>query len=296
MAMGRTVQAQSSPLPSSALSYLDSRGHWREFWNAAAPPVSWTKTPLGSAAAWQKGAAELQWAEISLRGSGEAWRTRLVVARANPSRVRMRLDTAFSHAREAAWTLAKVDPKAILAINAGQFEATMPWGIVVLDGRRWLPAQSGPLAAVFGQDSSGTLRWMIGAAATSSPSVAGLRWAFESYPVVVADDTVPAMLRSSGAPLDVAHRDARAGLCTTKDGTLLLAITRFDVAGASLSRIPFGLTVPEMAGVMGALGCRNAMLLDGGISARLRIRDSRGVAHDWEGLRSVPMGLVMFPR
>jgi hypothetical protein len=38
------------------------------------------------------------------------------------------------------------------------------------------------------------------------------------------------------------------------------------------------------------------MLLDGGISARLRVRDVAGVAHDWEGLRSVPLGLVALPR
>jgi hypothetical protein len=51
-----------------------------------------------------------------------------------------------------------------------------------------------------------------------------------------------------------------------------------------------------MAGVLGALGCRDAMLLDGGISARLRVRDGRGVAHDWEGMRAVPLGLVALPR
>ncbi len=74
----------------------------------------------------------------------------------------------------------------------------------------------------------------------------------------------------------------RAGICLTRENQLLVAITRFDVAGPSLGFVPFGLTVPEMTAVLGSLGCRNAMLLDGGIS--------------WEGLRPVPLALVALPQ
>jgi exopolysaccharide biosynthesis protein len=37
--------------------------------------------------------------------------------------------------------------------------------------------------------------------------------------------------------------------------------------------LPFGLTTPEVAAVMGALGARRAVLLDGGISSQLLIRE-----------------------
>ncbi|MFL5493798.1 MAG: hypothetical protein ACJ8DC_05355 [Gemmatimonadales bacterium] len=47
-----------------------------------------------------------------------------------------------------------------------------------------------------------------------------------------------------------------------------------------------------MAAVMGALGCRQALLLDGGISGQLLVRDSAGTARLWPGIRSVPLGLV----
>ena len=113
---------------------------------------------------------------------------------------------------------------------------------------------------------------------------------------MLAGDTVPPPLRGAGLGIDVAHRDARAGICLTHDAQLLIALTRFDGAGQALHFIPFGLTVPEMAAVLGALGCRDAMLLDGGISARLRVRDQHGTAHDWEGLRNVPLGLVALPK
>jgi hypothetical protein len=46
---------------------------------------------------------------------------------------------------------------------------------------------------------------------------------------------------------------------------------------------------------MGALGARQAVALDGGISGQMLIRDLDGV-HAWRGLRNVPMALVVLPR
>jgi hypothetical protein len=50
-----------------------------------------------------------------------------------------------------------------------------------------------------------------------------------------------------------------------------------------------------MAAVMGALGARRAVLLDGGISCQLLIREGQET-HTWPGWRRVPLGLVAFPR
>ena len=259
MLAGRTSSAQGAPLPSSVLAVRDARGEWREFWSSESAPTIWRSAPLAAALTWRAGAVGVVWSEVQLKGSGEAWR-------------------------------------AVLAVNAGQFAATMPWGWVVLHGRRWLPPQHGPLSAALVQDSSGTLRWVRGPDVQSASLEQGVRWAFQSYPAVLANDSVLPPLRAGGLGVDVGHRDARAGICLTRDEQLLVAITRFDGVGPALHFVPFGLTAPEMAGVLGALGCRDAMLLDGGISARLRVRDARGVAHDWEGLRSVPLGLVAWPR
>jgi hypothetical protein len=46
-----------------------------------------------------------------------------------------------------------------------------------------------------------------------------------------------------------------------------------------------------MGAVMGALGCREALLLDGGISGQLLLRDADGAARVWSGIRRVPLGL-----
>lgn len=293
---GRPAIAQDAPLPSSTLAVRGTDGGWRTIWSSKSAPVRWQSTPLAVAARWTPGATGIAWAELELKGAAEAWRTRVVVARVDPALVRFRLDTAFTAAREAAWTLDRAPTEAVLAVNAGQFAATMPWGWVALDGRRWLPPQNGPLSAALMQDAGGALHWIRAEDVRRVSGQAGVRWAFQSYPALLAGDSVLSALRRTGAGVDVAHRDARAGICLTHDGQLMVAITRFDAVGRALDFVPLGLTVPEMAAVFGALGCRDAMLLDGGISARLRVRDAGGVAHDWEGMRPVPLALVALPR
>jgi exopolysaccharide biosynthesis protein len=126
-----------------------------------------------------------------------------------------------------------------------------------------------------------------------------VREAFQSYPALLAGGAVPAPLQASGRGIDVAHRDARLALGTLPDGRLLVALTRFDALAGVLDVVPAGPTVPEMAAVMGALGARDAVLLDGGISAQLLLRDGAGddaPPHRWPGLRSVPLGLVATAR
>jgi hypothetical protein len=44
---------------------------------------------------------------------------------------------------------------------------------------------------------------------------------------------------------------------------------------------------------MGALGCARAVMLDGGISAQLALREAGGREHRWRGWRAVPLGLVV---
>jgi len=112
----------------------------------------------------------------------------------------------------------------------------------------------------------------------------------------VNDGVVPAALRREDAGVDLRHRDCRLALGVLRDGRILIALTRFDGLGGVLAPLPFGPTTPEMAALMGALGAQRAVLLDGGISGQLLVRDEDGATHLWEGWRRVPLGLVAFPR
>jgi len=240
--------------------------------------------------AWRAGAGGIEWSELQLKGAGEAWRTRVIVARLDPRRLALSLVPAFDDGGQ--WTVGDADSLVSLAVNAGQFRASLPWGWVVSGGRELLVPQQGPLAGAVVVDSSGTLRIL------SANEVAGQRQrgdaseAFQSYPMLLVDGAPPPALLTPGSGVAVAHRDARLALGTLADGRVVVALTRFDALGPSLGRLPFGFTSAEMAKVMRSLGCRRAILLDGGISGQLMVRDAAGAAHTWPGIRSVPLGLV----
>ena len=276
-------------LPDSSLA-VKRASAWTEWWNARSAPARWeaSDTSRLGPVAWKNGAPGIEWSEIVLAGSGEAWRTRVIAARIDSRRVRLRLDTAFARGGGARWTIDRARPTDVFAINAGQFLQSMPWGQVVLDGSQWLSAGRGPLASTVMIDSSGR----VSLAHARTVDQRGVAWAFQSYPTLLRDGDVPLELQAADRGIDVEHRDARAAIGVMADGRLLVALTRFDALGSTLGFVPFGLTVPEMAAVMGALGARDAVMLDGGISGQLLLRDMRGEAHTWRGSRNVPLALV----
>jgi hypothetical protein len=283
------------PLSPSTLAVRTASG-WTEWWRSSRAPERYdTSAPgraaLATVARWRAGADGVEWTELELAGSGEARRTRLVLARIDPRRVRLTLDTAFTDGK-AAWSLARADKHVVVAVNAGQFVRSMPWGWVVLDGSGFLAPSVAPLVTSVTVGADGTVRFTH----ATLPDPAGVRWAFQSYPTLLNAGTVPEPLRASGCGVNVVHRDARLALGLDGDGRLLIAMTRFDGLGGVLDRVPFGLTSPEMAAVMGSLGATDAVLLDGGISAQLMVRDAQGASHAWPGVRKVPLALLAFPR
>jgi hypothetical protein len=172
-------------------------------------------------------------------------------------------------------------------VNAGQFRAMLPWGRVVLRGREFLPPGSGPLSVTVSIDSGGAIGW----SPAGTPVPTRPQWAFQSFPVIVRDGDVPEVLHTRGPLIDVTHRDARLALGRLANGRLLVALTRFDALGRWFGSVPFGLTVPEMAAVMGALGARDAVLLDGGISAQL-VAGQGTSKISLAGWRDVPLALI----
>ena len=298
-ATSNPIPRPPSPLPPSSMSVW-ANGSWREWWRSDAAPERWrgAHSTVAAAIEWRRASEGVEWGELRLAGVGEARRLRAVVVRIDPRLVTLRLDTAFSPRGERAnWSLDAAREDAIVAVNAGQFIRTQPWGWVVLDGREYLAPGSGPLSTALAVDSSGTVRW-IGPSDLSDPaSRRGVVAAFQSYPTLLnADGEVPAPLREPGRGIDVEHRDARLGIGALADGRLLIVLTRFDALGESLGSLPFGPTIPEFAALMGALGARQAVALDGGISGQLLVRDADGTAHAWRGMRKVPLALVALPR
>jgi hypothetical protein len=267
---------------------------WETWWRRDDAPSRWSgEAPLAGRVRWRAARPGVEWGELLLRGASEAWRTRVVVVRLDPARVELSLDPAFT--RDAAWSVADAAPDAAVALDAGQFRGALPWGWVLTAGEEVLRPQYAPLAGavVVGQD--GRIRVVAPDRVDAVRARGGIREAFQSYPMLLDGGMVPEPLRTPGLGVSLDHRDARLALGTLPDGRVVIALTRFDALGDGLGRIPFGLTSPEMAAVMGALGCRQALLLDGGISGQLLLR-AEADTRVWSGTRRVPLGLVVRTR
>ncbi len=249
---------------------------------------------LATRFAWQAGAGGIEWGELQLRGSSEAWRTRVIIARLDPRKLDFFLVPAFTG--NASWTIANADTSSVLALDAGQFRGRLPWGWVVSQGKEVLAPEYAPLAGAVVVDSSGAVRIVKPDSVAAERQGRTIQEAFQSYPMLLMDGVVPEPLRNHGRGVDLTHRDARLALGTLEDGRVIIALTRFDALGPTLGRVPFGLTTPEMAAIMGGLGARHALLLDGGISGQLMLRSSDGSTRTWPGTRGVPLGLTAHPK
>lgn len=280
----RSVSAQR--LPHSTLAVRQNSAT-RPFWRSDSAPTHWTIAPLAPALQWRTIARGVETATLLLAGTGEAWRTRLVAVRLDPSQLTFSLDTAATPSGQPAWNLKRAPSDAVFAMNAGQFRSIRPWGLVVLDGTRLMPAERGPLAATIAVDSTNTLRWLF----DDEPTPTHVALAFQSYPVLLRSSDTPFALQQAERGVDVAHRDARLALGRLVSGQLIVVMSRFDGLGPSFGSVPFGLTVPEMSAVMGALGALDAVLLDGGISAQLFA--GQGASRITEsGWRDVPLAFI----
>jgi hypothetical protein len=291
---GATAPAARAP---AALAVWEA-GEWRTFWRPDRAPERWAAadSALLRSLDWKRLASGLEWTSLRIACGAPAWRARLILARVDPRAVRLSLAFDLSRADlRPAWSIEKAPDDALLAVNAGQFGTAMPWGWVVVDGRRLLSPGYGPLASAIAFDDSGRVRWAHGDTLAAS---AGVVAAFQSYPTLLAGNgLVPPALRAAGGGVNLGHRDARLALGGTRDGRLLIVMTRFDAIGEVAEFVPLGPTTPEMAAIMGALGASDAVMLDGGISAQLLLRDpARKAPLEWRGMRKVPLGLIARPR
>ena len=285
--------APSAGANGSATLAVGTPDGWRTWWRADRAPARWSApdSTVAAALTWAPLGAGVEWATLRLACPAPAWRAKLIVVRLDPSLLDLSLQLDMTRDQRPAWTIDRAPADAILAVNAGQFVGGMPWGWVVREGKQLLERGYGPLASAISIDAAGRARWHHGDA-TLAPGGAAI--AFQSYPTLLGGDgAVPAALRTPGLGVSHTHRDARLAIGETRDRRLLVVLTRFDALGDISGALPLGPTTPEMAAIMGALGARDAMMLDGGISAQMLLRDpSRKPPLRWPGMRKVPLALI----
>ena len=244
---------------------------------------------------WRPLRAGLSMAEIELSAGALNIPVRAILVKLDPARFTFALQHATKANRvSGAWAIDSADARVAFAVNAGQFKEAGPWGWLRIAGAdQGLPG-AGALAYAVAFDSAGRVRWLAPRDIAASRRDRTIVHGFQSYPQLLHNGEIPSRARDRKL-VDQTHRDARLIMAATDDGQLLFALTRFDALGRRTERVPIGLTLPESIALSSALGARHAIMLDGGVSAQMLVRDSVAQPTAWRGLRMVPVGLVAFP-
>jgi uncharacterized membrane protein YphA (DoxX/SURF4 family) len=297
---GATPEAPDRSHRAGWVLEVEGPSGWAPWWRSDSAPEVWSE-PLPavlSATRWKAVAKGVDLGELVVSGGSLSLRTRIVLGRFDPRLNEMVLvSPRASGVGRATWTIDSAGPGALLAFNAGQFRDGAAWGWLIRNGRELQAPGRGPLSMTVAVTRAGAVQFVSPESLPALRAVGGVREAFQSFPaLLVGQGRVPEQLRRSGPLIDLAHRDARLSLCQLHDGRLLVTLTRFDNLGRIFGGLPIGLTLDETAAVMGALGCRRAVSLDGGLSAQLRVHADGGRFARWAGSRMVPLGIEVRPR
>jgi len=231
--------------------------------------------------------------EMRLAREGPLAAVQVVLLRLDPSAIRFSLHQATrDEGTRNAWTIDSLPDGAIAGFNAGQFSGVSPWGWLVRGGVESRPAGTGRLVMTFAIGADG-VPVLLNEAERNALATTPLL-AFQSYPaLLVGNGESPPEFASPGRGVDLAHRDSRVAIGITREGQVIVALTRYAALGPMAETFPYGPTVGEMSEFMRSLGCRRAMLLDGGLSGQLAIRRADGTMARWSNWRAVPLGMVV---
>ncbi len=177
---------------------------------------------------WESARPGLEWTEIDLTAGALGIAMRVVAVRIDPHLYRFHPEWSTGpNGMTGQWTVDGAPRDAALALNAGQFKETGPWGWVVLDGEETRDPGIGPLSVGIAVTDSGTVRWIPAVGLRAARGDPHIAWAFQTYPLLLSDGRVPALARDGGL-VDQDHRDALLLLGERPDGSLLIVLSRFD--------------------------------------------------------------------
>jgi len=260
-------------------------GAWLPWPAYAAADSALPAALLEPAIAWRDSSDWMRAGSFEIRAGGSL-RNSVAVIDIDPARVRFTLALTPPAARRTAAEWLESDTSLLLTSNTGLFrENGTPQGLVIAGGRRASQLAGWLDVVVLLTDSGPRLADVAGAQATAVAN------AFQTLPWLVRNGRV-ALGATSGLRLSRTHRDRRSTLCLRPDGTVRLMLSNFEVFGASAGRIPIGLTIPEQAALAAGAGCRDAVALDGGISAQIAYR-ANGRVTRMPGWRKVPLMLLV---
>ncbi|MDP2308911.1 MAG: phosphodiester glycosidase family protein [Pseudomonadota bacterium] len=218
----------------------------------------WSAEHAFLAPTWEEVSPGLSLADLALRRPPNPHVFDVVLARIDPARWRFRVWGTPEFAPAAVGDLAARAGLA-LAVNASYFSDDGPLGLVVSDGAA-RGRQGKNRAAHFVLRAGERIPRII----NEKGAVLGtLEQGFQGFPSIMTRGLTYTYLRYGGRGFDVLHVDRRTAACTRADGTVMLLVT---------DTLTNGLSLAELATVLGGLGCVDAMAFDGGSSTGMTIR------------------------
>jgi hypothetical protein len=237
------------------LSWRDESG-WHETTEAESRRRLWGPRDAFLPVPTTELAPGLRYGEIPLRRAGSPAAFPLVVARIDPTRWRFAV-----HGRPA-WEPGSVRDLAeegamVVGLNASYFTAEGPLGLVVQGGT--IRNRQGTTRAahflVRGRN--------VDVVNERRTSIAGVNEGVQGFPAIMTRRRTFNYMRVGGRGFSPWVVDRRSAVCTDGGGWVIFAAT---------DTLASGLTLDELATVMGGLGCVDAMGLDGGSSTGMWVR------------------------
>ena len=230
--------------------------------------------------AWAPAALGLDVADLSLRRPPNPLEVTLVLARVDPARWRFRVWGRPDFSPDSVATLT-TEAGLSLALNASYFSEDGPLGLVVSDGAV-RGRQGVNRAAHFVVPRGGTPAVIN----RKRAELGKLDQGFQGFPSIMSGGRTFSYMRYGGRGFDVWTVDRRSAACSLADGRVLFLAT---------DTLTNGLSLVELATVLGGLGCVDAMGFDGGSSTGLSLRVG-AVARDIANLEAVPVIVGVQPR
>lgn len=255
------------------LEWRTPEGAWRTVDPADAARRLWGPVDAFLAVAWTTPAPGLEIGTVPVRRPPNPHQVDLVVARVDPARWRFRVWGRDD------WRPGRVDELAAdaglaLAVNASFFADDGPIGLVVSDGvRRQRQARNRAAHFLVGRDGAPRVVNQKGAA------LAGVTQGFQGFPSIMSAGRTFSYMRAGGRGFDVWTVDRRTAACVDREGRVVLLAT---------DTVTNGLSLDELATVLGGLGCVDAMGFDGGGSTAMSVRVG-DVRRTVVGLEDVPV-------
>ena len=255
------------------LAWQNPEGTWVSLTPQQASAQSWGAGRGFLVVEWETLVPGLQWAELPLKHAPNPIGFSAFLLRVDPAQHTLRLGSLKAFHRGSVEEIATENGMNI-AINAGYFSEEGPVGLLKMKGK-----------------AQGTRnRWA--AHLLLSPSdvrilnqknvdTSSAYEAMQGFPAIMSGGRTYGYMRHGGRGFDVLKVERRSAICVGEDGWMFWLATDTVASGLSLN---------ELASLLGGLGCRDAMGLDGGTSTGFYL-SLPGRAEAISNLKPVPVVL-----